>query len=110
MLRNFSAVPSGHHGLFRFLLSFALIPSSDLHGGLISILEGLGGQAGCRMYWALGSRRSLFRWLVLCSVDASRRCYLGVSDSHLLLSRSGSNWCDTAPMSVKPSVTDFTQV
>ena len=47
---------------------------------------------------------------VLCSVGASRRCYLGVSDSHLLLSWSGSNWCNTMPTWVKPSVTDFTQV
>ena len=62
------------------------------------------------MYWALGSRRSLFRWFVLCFLSASRRCYLDVVDSHLLLRRSGSNWCDTAPTWVKPSVTDFTQV
>ena len=75
-----------------------------------SDLEGLGGQAGCHMCWALGSRRSLFGWLVLCSVGASRRCYLGMGDSHLLLSRSDSNWCNTAPTCVKPSVTDFTQV
>ena len=82
-------------GLFRFHLSFVLIPSLDPGERLIRILEGLGGQAGCHMYWALGSRRSLFRWFVLCSLSASRtRCYLGVSDSHLLLSRSGSNWCD----------------
>ena len=31
-----------------------LIPSSDLRERLIRILEGLGGQAGCHMYWALG--------------------------------------------------------
>ena len=37
--------------------------------------ERLGGQAGCHMYWALGSRRSLFGWFVVCSVGASRRCY-----------------------------------
>ena len=42
-------------GLFRFLLSFVLIPSSDLCEHLIRILEGLGGQAGCHMCWALGS-------------------------------------------------------
>ena len=54
--------------------------------------------------------KQLFRWFVVCSVGASRRCYLGVSGSHLLLSQSGSNWCDTAPTRVKPSVTDFTQV
>ena len=42
-------------GLFRFLLSFVLIPSSDPRERLIRILEGLGGQAGCHMYWALGS-------------------------------------------------------
>ena len=52
-------------GIFRFLLSFVLIPSSDLRERLIRILEGLGGQAGCHMYWALGSRRSLFGWFVL---------------------------------------------
>ena len=91
-------------------MSFVLIPSSDLHEHLIQILEGLGGQASFHVHWALGSRRSLFGWLVLCSVGASRRCYLGVSDSHLLLSWSGSNWCDTVPTCVKPSVTDFTQV
>ena len=63
------------------------------------------------MCWALGSRRSLFGWLVLCSVGASRRCYLGMRDSHhLLFSQSGSNWCNMAPTCVKPSVTDFTQV
>ena len=88
-------------GLFRFLLLFVLIPSLDLREHLIRILEGLGGQVSCHMYsWALGgSRRSLFGWLVLCSVGASRRCYLGVSNSHLLLSRSGSNWCNTAHVS-----------
>ena len=42
-------------GLFRFLLSFVLMPSSDLRERPIRILEGLGGQAGCHMYWALGS-------------------------------------------------------
>ena len=48
-----------------------LIPSSDLRERLIRILEGLGGQAGCHMYWALGSRRSLLgclfrvRWVLL---------------------------------------------
>ena len=47
--------------------------------------------------YVLGSGVSkIFVWMdVLCSVSASRRCYLGVSDSHLLLSRSGSDWCDT---------------
>ena len=84
-------------GLFRFCLSFVLIPSSGLRERLIRILEGLGGQAGCHMYWALGSRRSLFGWFVLCSVVASRRCYLGMSDSHLLLSWAGSGCCDTTP-------------
>ena len=39
-------------------------------------------------------------------MSASRRCYLGVSDSHLLLSRSGSNWCDTVPTWVKPSCSE----
>ena len=63
-------------GIFRFLLSFALIPSSDLHEHLIRILEGLGGQAGCHMCWALGPQRSLFGWFVLCSVGASRRWLL----------------------------------
>ena len=29
---------------------------------------------------------AIIEWFVLCSVGASRRCYLGVSDSHLLLS------------------------
>ena len=77
--------------------NYELIPSSDLRGRLIRILEGLGGQAGYHMYWALGSQRSLFGWFVLCLVGASRRCYLGMSNSHLLLSWSGSNWCDTAP-------------
>ena len=49
-------------------------------------------------YWALGSRRrSLFGWFVLCSVGASRRCYLGMSNSHLLLSWAGSGCCDTTP-------------
>ena len=58
-------------GLFRFRLLFVLIPSSNLRERLIWILEGLGGQAGCHMYWALGSRRSLFgclfcvRWVLL---------------------------------------------
>ena len=84
-------------GLFRFRLLFVLIPSLDLRERLIRILEGLGGQAGCHMYWALGSRRSLFGWFVLCSVGASRRCYLGMSDSHLLLSWAGSGCCDTTP-------------
>ena len=59
-----------------FFLSFVLIPLSDLRERLIRILEGLGGQAGCHMCWALGSQRSLFGWLVLCSVGASWRCYL----------------------------------
>ena len=47
--------------------------------------------------YVLGSGVSkIFVWMVvLCSVSASQRCYLGVSDSHLLLSRSGSSWCDT---------------
>ena len=63
-------------GIFRFLLLFVLIPSSDLRGRLIRILEGLGGRVGCHMYWALGSQRSLFGWFVVCSVGASRRCYL----------------------------------
>ena len=49
------------------------------------------------MYWALGSRRSLFGWFVPCSVGASRRCYIGMSDSHLLLSWAGSGCCDTTP-------------
>ena len=61
-----------------------LIPSSDLREHLIRILEGLGGQASCHMCWALGSRRSLFGWFVLCSLGASQRCYLGVSDSHFV--------------------------
>ena len=83
-------------------MSFVLIPSSDLRERLIRILEGLGGQAGCHMYWALGSRRSLFVWFVLCSVGASQRCYLGMSylgmsDSHLLLSWAGSGCYDTTP-------------
>ena len=47
-------------GLFRFLLLFVLIPSSNLCEHLILILEGLGGKASCHIYWALGSRRSLF--------------------------------------------------
>ena len=36
-------------------------------------------------------------WFVLCSVGASRRCYLGMSNSHLLLSWTGSGCCDTTP-------------
>ena len=52
---------------------------------------------GGDMYWALGSRRSSFGWFVLCSVGASRRCYLGMSDSHLLLSWAGSGCCDMMP-------------
>ena len=50
----------------RFLLSFVLIPSSDLCGRLIQILEGLGDQACCHVYWALGSGRSSV--LMVCSV------------------------------------------
>ena len=52
-----------------------------------------------RLSYVLGSGVSkIFVWIVvLCSVNAFRRCYLGVSDSHLLLSRSGSTWCDTTP-------------
>ena len=42
--------------------------------------------------YVLGSGVSkIFAWMfVLCSVGASRRCYLGMSDSHLLLSQAGS--------------------
>ena len=49
--------------------------------------------------YVLGSGVSkIFAWMfVLCSVGASRRCYLGTSDSHLLLSWAGSGWCDMTP-------------
>ena len=60
-----------------FQVSFVVCTNSFNRGRLIQILEGLGGQAGCHMYWALGSQRSLFGWFVLCLVGASRRCYLG---------------------------------
>ena len=51
------------------------------------------------MSYVLGSGVSkIFAWMfVLCSVGASRRCYLGTSDSHLLLSWAGSGWCDMTP-------------
>ena len=40
----------------------------------------------------------IFAWMfVLCSVGASRRCYLGMSNSHLLLSWAGSGRCDMTP-------------
>ena len=49
--------------------------------------------------YVLGSGVSkIFVWMfVLCSVGASWRCYLGMSDSHLLLSWAGSGCCDTTP-------------
>ena len=47
--------------------------------------------------FANSNQRSLFGWFVLCSVGASQRCYLGMSDPHLLLSWAGSGCCDTTP-------------
>ena len=46
--------------LLLFLLLFIVTVFRFRRKRLIRILEGLGGQAGCHMYRALGSRRSLF--------------------------------------------------
>ena len=62
---------------------------------LISVYEGVSYYVSSDLHLMVMSAWHRCSHYIMCSVGASRRCYLGVSDSHLLLSRSGSSWCDT---------------
>ena len=78
-----------------FQVSFVVSDLPDLREHLIWILEGLGGRAGCHMYWALGSRRSLFGWFVLCSVGAYEQLPFASQSVRLELVGHGANMSQT---------------